>query len=126
LSIRRSFPPDERAPTAARESLKRLRIEDDLSERAELVVSEVVTNCVRHAGLARSQRVRLLVSLVPSLLRIEVTDERAGFDPIALRPEASSEVGGWGLWLVEELTDRWGLEPGHSIRVRCEFDRVPA
>jgi hypothetical protein len=31
-------------------------------------------------------------------------------------------VDGRGLWIVEQLTDRWGVDLSHSTRVWCEFD----
>lgn len=112
------------APAEARRALSGLasRVDADVLERLGLVVSEVITNCVRHAGLRSSQPIEMQVSLVPSLLRVEVTDDGPGFEAEASRPDIQDQVGGWGLWLVESLADRWGVEPGGGTRVWCEFD----
>lgn len=123
MAVRRSIPPNELAPAAARGMLRRLRVEEELRSRAELVMSEIVTNAVRHAGLAGSEPIRLMVSLAPAVLRMEVIDEGAGFEPMVMRPDETQEPGGWGLWLVEKLTDRWGVDLAHSVQVWCEFDR---
>ena len=61
--------------------------------------------------------------MLPECLHIEVTDDGAGFDPTVTRPEPRSlRSGGWGLWMVDQLTDRWGVDFSHSTRVWCEFD----
>ena len=59
-------------------------------------------------------------------LRVEVTDQGAGFEPTVLRPDPGERPGGWGLWLVDQLTDRWGVDFSHSTRVWCEFERTAA
>jgi hypothetical protein len=58
-------------------------------------------------------------------LRIEVCDNGRGFevaepDPNPARPS------GWGLYLVRELADRWGVEQNHQTRVWFELDREAA
>jgi anti-sigma regulatory factor (Ser/Thr protein kinase) len=124
--IRRSFEPDTGAPAAARRELERLRsqVGDALLERCQLVATELLTNSVRHAGLERDQEIDMEVRVLPGVLRVEVTDPGRGFDRAAVRiPEPGRPaVGGWGLWLVKELADRWGVEFGHSTRVWSEFD----
>jgi serine/threonine-protein kinase RsbW len=125
MTVRRALPPDALAPAVARAALRRLRMEEDVLERGELVISEVVTNAVRHANLTLSQPIRVVLALVPRMLRIEVTDDGEGFDPVVEPPlDQDPDEGGWGLFLVEQLADRWGLERGHSNQVWCEFDRT--
>jgi anti-sigma regulatory factor (Ser/Thr protein kinase) len=123
--IRRSFGPDTGAPAAARRELERLRnhVGDDLVERCQLVTTELLTNSVRHADLDSDQEIDMEVSVLPGVLRIEVTDPGRGFDREAgTAPEPGRAAGGWGLWLVNELADRWGVEFGRSTRVWSEFD----
>ena len=85
-----------------------------------LVMSEVVTNAVRHGG--RGGRIRLAATPKQGFLCVQVTDEGPGFVP---RPGAmaSEQNGGFGLFLVEQLTRRWGVtrEDG-ATRVWFEFD----
>ena len=118
-SLSRSFVADPNAPPAARRALQGLdgHVGERLLERAGIVVTELVTNSVRHARLAPAQQIELRVSARRRLLRIEVIDDGDGFDPTAIRPDTEQRVGGWGLRLVADLTDRWGVEVSHSTRV---------
>ena len=47
----------------------------------------------------------------------------SGSQPPATRPERGNSDAGWGLWLIDQLTDRWGVDCSHSTRVWLEFDR---
>jgi anti-sigma regulatory factor (Ser/Thr protein kinase) len=126
-SFRLSLVPSRTAPTEARRALEGIstRLDHDLSERAGLVISELVTNSLKHADLSEPQRIELSVSVRPEFVRIDVTDPGDGFEPVALRPgDDENGVGGWGLWVVDQLTDRWGVDFSHSTHVWCEFDRA--
>jgi hypothetical protein len=48
-------------------------------------------------------------------MRDQVVDGGDVFEPPSERP-AGGEPGGWGLWIVDELAERWGLAQG-STRV---------
>jgi anti-sigma regulatory factor (Ser/Thr protein kinase) len=112
-----SLPATPRAPAFAREALSRAleaaaapsRIDD-----AALLASEVVTNSVRHAKLPRDADIVLRASITPESLRVEVLDEGPGFTAkVDVRPRPSEMgVSGWGLVLVDELADTWGVERG--------------
>jgi anti-sigma regulatory factor (Ser/Thr protein kinase) len=123
-SFHRSFATDLNAPTAARRALEGLsgHVDDDLLERIVLLVTELVTNSVRHAGLRPGQSIDLQVFMRPELLRVEVSDDGHGFDAVAVKPEPARVSGGWGLWLLDQLTDRWGVDFSHSTRVWFELD----
>ena len=58
----------------------------------------------------------------PRKLRIEVIDQGVGFVPVA-RDRPATEVGGWGLHLVQTLSNRWGVYEG-STHVWFEIDRT--
>lgn len=125
-SFRRSLRPEPDAASAARDALDDLwpQLDNDLLERSRLALSEIVTNSVKHARLKSPQTIDLQVWVLPHLLRIEVTDNGPGFDPVVARPAPDhAGSGGWGLRLVDQLTDRWGVEHGHSTRVWLELDR---
>jgi anti-sigma regulatory factor (Ser/Thr protein kinase) len=124
-SVRRSFRPELGAAAAARRALDDLcpQLDDDLLERSRLALTEVITNSVEHARLRPSQIIDVQVALLAALLRIEVTDDGVGFHPPTTRPERGSAAGGWGLWLIDQLADRWGVDCSHSTRVWLEFDR---
>jgi signal transduction histidine kinase len=85
-------------------------------EEAELIVSELVTNALRHA---RSPS-RVALAATDSCLRIEVADDGQGR---AVRRHAVPEdTGGRGLMLVEAMADRWGSQhDGHEHVVWCEI-----
>jgi anti-sigma regulatory factor (Ser/Thr protein kinase) len=100
---------------------------DDLavSERADasLLVSEVVTNSVRHAGMDETEEILLHARVERETLRVEVTDPGAGFERRPPEPRLESEdPGGWGLVLVDRLADRWGVERGAGTCVWFELD----
>jgi anti-sigma regulatory factor (Ser/Thr protein kinase) len=116
--------PVPRAPEAARRSVETLRaeIDDRTVDDAVLLVSELVTNSIRHAGLDRDETIRVHVHRDESALRVEVTDPGGGFDPTevpAPRPE-----GGWGLRLLDRIADRWGVSADDATRVWFELDTV--
>jgi anti-sigma regulatory factor (Ser/Thr protein kinase) len=87
-----------------------------------LLVSELVTNAVRHAGLTRDEHIRLLVDIGDQLVHVEVHDPGRGFVPTAPSPDPA-RASGWGLYLVDELADRWGVDGvGRGTRVWFELD----
>jgi anti-sigma regulatory factor (Ser/Thr protein kinase) len=86
-----------------------------------LLVSELVTNAVRHAELRPDDLIRLIVDAGDSRLRVEVHDPGGGFVPTEPVPDPA-RVSGWGLYLVAELADRWGVESDGSTHVWFELD----
>lgn len=125
--VRRSLAPDLDAPAAARRALDGFggQLEEDVIERSALVVTEVVTNSVTHAGLTAAQPIDLNIQMLPACLRIEVTDEgTGGFDPVVTLPYPDQDSGR-GFWMVDQLSDRWGVDFIRSTRVWCEFDLNP-
>jgi len=83
-----------------------------VAENAELLVSELVTNSVRHAGLPTEASIEFSVRASPEVLMVEVADGGQGFDHASpTRPRAvagSASASGWGLFLVDRIADRWG------------------
>ncbi|CAL9519943.1 hypothetical protein SUDANB21_03827 [Streptomyces sp. enrichment culture] len=81
---------------------------------ARLIVAELATNAVVHGRVpGRSFRLGLTVA-APATLRVEVTDTRGEYLPTRARTTARAEPAesGYGLLLVEELADRWGVFGG--------------
>jgi anti-sigma regulatory factor (Ser/Thr protein kinase) len=75
---------------------------------AELLVSEVFGNSVRHSGSgAPGETVTVAVRAGDGIVRVEVTD-RAGPGTPRLRPAGGDAEGGRGLQLVAGLAARWG------------------
>jgi anti-sigma regulatory factor (Ser/Thr protein kinase) len=110
------------ASATARRALRRLRSDLDppLVECMRLLVTELITNAVRHT---RSPVVRLSVAVADPVVRVEVQDSGAGFVPQP-RDEWRDREGGWGLVLVDRLADRWGVaREAAGTRVWLELDR---
>jgi anti-sigma regulatory factor (Ser/Thr protein kinase) len=109
--LRRTFHNDPQAAWAARQALKELRgeIAPSTLQNLGLLVSEAVTNAVRHALCGPGTHVMLDVVVSPALVRVEVSDRGMGFDPAQTAPPDPETVGGWGLYLLEELADLWGV-----------------
>jgi anti-sigma regulatory factor (Ser/Thr protein kinase) len=115
---------DPTAPGEARRAIERLedKIAPDVAPEVKLLVSELITNSVKYGG---NGEVTLRIdTAAPRKLRIEVIDQGAGFVPVA-RNRPATEVGGWGLHLVQTLSDRWGVYEG-STHVWFEIDRTDA
>ncbi|MFE2110413.1 ATP-binding protein [Kitasatospora sp. NPDC059463] len=99
---------------------------DDITERVVvadvlLLVSELVTNAVRHTGEPGS----LLLLRDENLLRIEVTDSSPR-PPRPRRPRHPEDVGGLGLFLLGRLARRWGwYRHGPGKAVWCEVVLPP-
>jgi two-component sensor histidine kinase len=77
---------------------------DGTTDLAGLLVTELVTNAVRHATGSYS----VGVELVDGHLHIEVAD-RSPTPPVHIQPE-TGRVGGWGVHIVAELASAWGVE----------------
>jgi anti-sigma regulatory factor (Ser/Thr protein kinase) len=85
-------------------------VPDSIRTDVLLLVTELVTNAVRHAGVGPEQPVRVGLRRLPRRVRVEVTDAGSGFARV--RPRSNGdESGGWGLLLVDRIADRWGAEP---------------
>jgi anti-sigma regulatory factor (Ser/Thr protein kinase) len=121
ISLRLSGGPE--AGALARRALARLRADIDppLMETLRLLVTELVSNSVRHA---QSETVVLKVVVGRSAVLTEVTDEGPGFDPAQTGPSGAKDSG-WGLFLVERLAHRWGVaQEADCTRVWFELLRV--
>ena len=119
--VQQTFSPGADAPGAAREALDaalRDRVAPDALAELRLLVSELMTNAVRH-GPSDGGSVELAVALRGDVARIEVVDGGGGFDPPGGTPTAS-EPGGWGLVVVDRLASRWGVEGGPRTLVWAE------
>jgi anti-sigma regulatory factor (Ser/Thr protein kinase) len=97
------------------------RIDSALMDDVRLLVSELVTNSVRHSDAEPPDAVRLEVAVDSETVRVEVADGGSGFAPRPRQP-GQSKAGGWGLFLVDRLADRWGVAQNHLSRVWFEID----
>jgi serine phosphatase RsbU (regulator of sigma subunit)/anti-sigma regulatory factor (Ser/Thr protein kinase) len=99
----------------------------DLVEDGTLLVSELVTNAVIHAGTTVDLLCRIDTAETPAALVIEVSDlHPARFLRGADRPPADSRESGRGLQLVAALSDAWGISYRRERKtVWCRLDLEP-
>lgn len=127
-----AIPLDVRAPGAARTVVVRCLADHVASAvlgDAQLLVSELVTNSVRHSGAPEGDDVVVRVRLWRDMCRLEVEDHgRDGV--IAPRPPDRAAGSGMGLNLVQMLSQRWGVirPPDGPTRVWAQLScaRAPA
>ena len=100
------------AAAAARRALGGLRniLGREKLEDVYLLVSELVTNGVRHGGAGEDDLLELTAVRHGNRLRVVVTDWGPGFDGRPRLRNRADQTGGWGLFLVERLADRWGTQ----------------
>jgi anti-sigma regulatory factor (Ser/Thr protein kinase) len=105
------IPATREAAATARRALSKLVLPLPLAFDAQLAVSELVSNSVRHAGLGPDDLIRITAGWAGTRLRVHVRDRRRGARPTtvsgAIRPAPGAESG-WGLYLVDRVTSRWG------------------
>ncbi|MDG9718868.1 ATP-binding protein [Streptomyces sp. DH24] len=83
------------------------------SDPARLIVAELAANAVTHGRVpGRDFRLGLAVTAPPATLRIEVTDTRGERLPVRTAARSAGAESGYGLLLVAELADRWGVRSG--------------
>jgi anti-sigma regulatory factor (Ser/Thr protein kinase) len=111
------------APSVARAAVAGLaddfQIEGTTLARLTLLVSEIVTNAVLHSGAGPQTVIRLCVRIAPQLIRVEVTDAGRGFTPGKRDPTRPTD--GYGLFLLEKESKRWGVERSGGTRVWFEL-----
>ncbi len=92
----------------ARHSLDRLEglLPPERLDDVQLVVSELVTNSVRHAGLSPDDRISLSIAVSTESVRGRVCDP--GFEQLSTPRPRSDLSGRWGLPIAEKISGRWG------------------
>jgi len=98
-------------------------LEPSCFEVVQLLVSELVSNAVRHADLSADEQITLRVGIAAGFVRVEVHDPGRGF-ALQKRTSASPQGSGWGLFLVERLADQWGVHTDGGTTVWFEIDRT--
>jgi serine/threonine-protein kinase RsbW len=125
MALDLSLSPGPRAPAEARRTLGEGfgDLDPDTLSRLRLLVTELVTNSVRHAGLGRDDSIDLSVRRADGRIRVDVIDRGEGFRPKAPPRPYPDRPEGWGLYLVDRLADRWGVTGDGETRVWFELDR---
>lgn len=111
--------------TIARQAIRALATLCDrpCGEDLALLTSEVVTNAVKHGPVPAENSVAIEALVFDDVVRVEVRDRGAGFDPPTPGPPGQPRPSGWGLFLVGELARRWGVESLPSSTVWFEVAR---
>jgi len=129
-ALQRTLPARPASAPEARRALDALGLPEDARAKLALLVSELVTNAVRHAGIAAHDPVALDASIDLLLthdegeMRLAVRDRGPGFTP-PRKPRARMH-GGLGLVVIDALSKAWGVESnGHGCTVWCTLD-LPA
>lgn len=91
-------------------------------EYVRLLTSELLTNSVRHASLDSGERIGLRVVASSERVRVEVRDGGPGFEKPSPRSPGPEQDSGWGLYLLERLTDRWGVGWNDLVCVWFEIE----
>lgn len=102
---------DRAASAAARRALEQAPLpgNDDTHRAAALLATELINNAVLHGC---GEEIRLEVTAGDDRVRVEVADDGNGFDP-SQRTERE-DPGGWGLGVVDALSDDWGMFEGST------------
>ena len=108
LRTHRTFPCDAGSPGAARRFVRNAGQDWGFdTDDVELVVTELATNAVQHAGSQYSVE----LSFEGATATVEVSDA-SGRWPARKTPRVM-ESGGRGLLIVDTLCRRWGVRQGH-------------
>jgi anti-sigma regulatory factor (Ser/Thr protein kinase) len=117
-------------PQAASEARAELRerfgakLDPDVVASAELLLTELINNCVIHGAAASPEsHIDITASIFPQVLSVEVTDGGRTFKRSSLLPDADSDSGR-GIFLVEQLSSRWGVSERGTARVWFELPRA--
>jgi anti-sigma regulatory factor (Ser/Thr protein kinase) len=123
-TISRLFAAEARAAPAARRALRTPPLELHSAEYdvAALLTTELIANAVEHTGIGSRGTVCLDVALDEERLLVTVGDEGPGFVPAQRAADAPLDSH-WGLHLVDELADRWGVTAEPEWTVWFELDR---
>jgi anti-sigma regulatory factor (Ser/Thr protein kinase) len=124
-SLRLELERDVRAPAIARsviaEQLLAVGVDGSFGQTVVLLVSEVVSNAVRHSNGPEEALIALDATVTERVVRIAVTDAGAGFTPVPRDPQRVGE--GYGLYLVAKEASAWGVESEGGTTVWFELAR---
>ncbi len=128
LRLELSLQRDVQAPALARaeiaKSSRELELGGSLCQSLILLVSEVVSNAVRHSNGDPQVPIKLVASFGEQTIRVAVTDAGSGFTPRPRDPTRTHD--GYGLYLLEKVATRWDVESHGGTRVWFELPRAAA
>jgi anti-sigma regulatory factor (Ser/Thr protein kinase) len=122
-----ALPKGSRAPGAARMVIAHCLtglVSDRILPDAELLVSEVVTNCIRHGELGDGDTVVVRVYLAAETVRLEIENPGTAGVVAASRPDRGFRRDGFGLELVDRVAASWGVRRTTGTSVWFEMGRA--
>jgi serine/threonine-protein kinase RsbW len=122
-----AIPSSSSAPGAARMVVARCLtglVSQEILLDAQLLVSEVVTNSLRHGDLNDADTVLVRVYLAADTVRLEIVNPGTAGAVTARSPDRGSRGGGFGLDLVDQLTASWGVTRNDGTNVWFEMGRA--
>jgi anti-sigma regulatory factor (Ser/Thr protein kinase) len=93
------------------EDLRRRQVRRSTVDDAVLVLSELVSNAIKHARPLASGKIAVSWEVVGEVVRIAVTDGGSSTRPTPLHPSISA-LGGRGLSIVSTVAREWGVDDG--------------
>src|SRR3954451_14294718 len=124
MRFREVFPGGEKAAGHARRVLARWLVDVMPADRLgdiQLLVTEIVANCVRHGRVGEDGQIDLIVSVADSVIRTEVRDTGIQADPRVRTPDLSGG-GGFGMVLVERMSSAWGVDHEPNVVMWFELE----
>ena len=100
----------------ARRALETLKAGRRALNDAKLLLTELLTNSIKHSGLRAGDPIEIDARCRNNVLRVDVHDRsrapaNAKFAG-TIRPDPGAESG-WGLFIIQRIASRWGNRPGH-------------
>lgn len=115
-----TLPAEPRAAAVARSHVRELPLDAETLQVVSLLVTELVTNAVRHGRVSEGTRILVQLAVVEDdLVRVNVVNEGAPFEPAPVSRPVDA-AGGLGLQLVDKLAERWGVEGNGTTKVWLE------
>lgn len=125
-----SVPQDLSALAEVRRSFDAFGLPPGVREDAQLLVTELVSNSIRHAELRVGERIRIWAGWSGRRLKVSVRDrgDSRPSQPVgiagSIRPAPGAESG-WGLFIVNQLATRWGAIHDGGSGYWFELDASP-
>ncbi len=118
--IERHFevPRTAEAVPAARDMVRKFvseHVGESTCDDVTLIVSELVTNAVRHGS---GEAIEIALS-VDGVVKVDVRDEGGDTVPAIRHQTDDGRPGGWGLVLVDRIAREWGVVTDGCTRVWC-------
>jgi anti-sigma regulatory factor (Ser/Thr protein kinase) len=118
-AVERKLPVGPNAPAQARKLVSEVPLGEDARASVELIISELVTNTVRHGDSTPGGELSVELRREAERVSGRVCGRGPAFSWTDDDPELS-EPGGLGLMIVDRMSDRWGIT--HNSKVCVWFE----